>query len=174
MILIGIGANLPGPDGATPLATCRAAARALAALPALRLTSISRWYETAPVPPSDQPNYINGVARFSSASTIAPEQLLADLHALEHRFARHRGELNAPRTLDLDLIDMDGLVRDSPDPVLPHPRAHLRAFVLAPLLDVAPDWMHPRLGCSARALLEGVGRVGVTAMEAPPGRGGVQ
>jgi 2-amino-4-hydroxy-6-hydroxymethyldihydropteridine diphosphokinase len=169
VVLIGIGANLPGADGASPLETCEAAARAVAALPALRVHSISQWYETTPIPPSDQPNYINGVARFSLASAVAPEQLLAELQAIEHRFDRRRGEPNAARTLDLDLIDMDGLVRDSPDPVLPHPRAHLRAFVLVPLLDVAPDWVHPRLDRPARALLEQVGRAGVTAMRAPAG-----
>ena len=169
MVLIGIGANLPGADGASPLETCEAAARAVAALPMLSVHSISQWYETAPIPPSDQPNYINGVARFSLASAVAPEQLLAELQAIENRFARSRGEPNAARTLDLDLIGMNGLVRDSPDPVLPHPRAHLRAFVLVPLLDVAPDWVHPRLGCPARALLEQVGRAGVTALRAPAG-----
>ena len=64
---------------------------------------------------------------------------------------------NAARPLDLDLIAMDGLVRAAPDPVLPHPRAHLRDFVLRPLCDVAPDWVHPALGLSAAALLARLG-----------------
>ena len=160
MILIAIGSNLPGPDGASPLETCRAAVRALAALPGARLEAVSRWYETAPVPPSGQPNYVNGVVRLSGVAA-GPEVLLASLHAIEARFARQRGEANAARTLDLDLIDMDGRVRDAPDPVLPHPRAHLRAFVLCPLLDVAPGWTHPGNGLSGRALLEAVDRTGV-------------
>ena len=55
-----------------------------------------------------------------------------------------RGEPNAARTLDLDIIDMGGMVRDAPDPILPHPRAHLRAFVLRPLAELAPDWISAR------------------------------
>ena len=63
------------------------------------------------------------------------------------------GRRNAARTLDLDIVAIGGLIRPAPDPVLPHPRAHLRAFVLCPLRDVAPDWIHPALGCSVRAML---------------------
>ena len=162
MILVAIGANLPGPAGAPPLDTVRAAVHALAALPGARLEAVSRWYETAPVPPSGQPDYINGVARLTGLG-LMPESLLAMLHAIEDRFGRQRAEPNAARSLDLDLIDMDGIVRAVPDPVLPHPRAHIRAFVLLPLLDVAPDWVHPGNGRSGRALLAAVGTEGVIA-----------
>jgi 2-amino-4-hydroxy-6-hydroxymethyldihydropteridine diphosphokinase len=162
-ILVGIGGNLPSPDGTPPLETCRAAARALAALPGVAGVAVSRWYETEPVPPSGQPNYVNGVARLalSPDAAIGPEAMLANLLAIEARFGRRRAETNAARTLDLDLIDMAGRVRDAPDPILPHPRAHLRAFVLLPLLDVAPDWMHPRNGRSGRALLKALDQTGV-------------
>jgi len=158
MILVAIGANLPGPGGETPLSTCRAAVSEIAALPGLRLVAISRWYETGPVPRSDQPNYVNGVARFERVADVpvTPVGLLTSLHAIENRFGRERAEINAARTLDLDLIDMDGLVRDAPDPILPHPRAHQRAFVLRPLLDVAPTWVHPASGRSGTALLQEV------------------
>jgi 2-amino-4-hydroxy-6-hydroxymethyldihydropteridine diphosphokinase len=171
MILIAIGANLPGPDGTPPLETCRAAARALAALAGTRLAALSGWYETEPVPPSGQPRYVNGVALLARDGpvSISPESLLTSLQSIEARFGRARGEANAARTLDLDLIDMDGLVRDTPDPILPHPRAHLRAFVLLPLLDVAPDWVHPRNGRTGRALLEAVGREGVVRLDAAEG-----
>ena len=143
MMLIAIGANLPGPDGAPPLETCRRAVRKLQALPGIGPCRLSRWYETAPVPPSPQPNYINGVARFEG--TPDPAWMLARLHAIEAEAGRVRGAPNAARSLDLDIIDIGGLVRDAPDPALPHPRAHERAFVLLPLADVAPDWVHPRL-----------------------------
>jgi 2-amino-4-hydroxy-6-hydroxymethyldihydropteridine diphosphokinase len=96
---------------------------------------------------------------------MTPESMLTALQAIEARFGRRRAELNAARTLDLDLIDMDGLVRDAPDPILPHPRAHSRAFVLLPLLDVVPDWVHPANGRSARALLEDADRSGVRALD---------
>jgi 2-amino-4-hydroxy-6-hydroxymethyldihydropteridine diphosphokinase len=94
-------------------------------------------------------------------AAIGPEALLAGLQQIETRFGRRRAEPNAARTLDLDLIDLDGLVRDTPDPVLPHPRTHLRAFVLLPLLDVAPDWVHPAIGRTGRALLDAVDQSGV-------------
>jgi 2-amino-4-hydroxy-6-hydroxymethyldihydropteridine diphosphokinase len=154
MILVAIGGNLPGPDGTPPLVLCQRAAAALGQLPGLRLVAVSSWYETAPVPASDQPRYINGLARFEGEA--APEALLRQLQALEAESGRVRGEPNAARTLDLDLIDLNGMVRAAPDPVLPHPRAHLRAFVLRPLAEVAPDWVHPVLGRGATELLAGL------------------
>jgi len=154
MILVAIGANLPGPDGTPPLETCRRAVAHLAALPGLTLIAVSRWYETEPVPPSGQPPYVNGIARLAATGPVDPAAVLADLMRIEALCGRERGVANAARTLDLDLIAIDGVTRDSPDPILPHPRAHLRGFVLLPLVDVAPDWVHPRLGLTARALLD--------------------
>ncbi len=151
MILIGIGANLPGADGAAPIETCRRAAAELDALPGLRLRGLSRWYLTAPVPPSGQPPYVNAVALLWAQPGVVqpdPGTLLATLQGMEVRAGRIRGRANAARTLDLDIVAMgEGgqLVRSVPDPVLPHPRAHERAFVLVPLRDVAPCWVHPRL-----------------------------
>ncbi len=151
MILVAIGANLPGWHGESPLRTCRAAAEALRSLPGLRVAALSRWYVTAPQPRADQPDYVNGVARLEG--TADPAALLARLQAIEAAAGRERGAANAARTLDLDLIDVNGAVRNRPDPVLPHPRAHERAFVLVPLGDVAPGWLHPRLGRPLAALL---------------------
>jgi len=162
-ILVAIGANLPGPGGRTPLATCRAAVAALARLPGLNLAGLSHWYETAPMPPSGQPPYINGVARLSGHASD-PVALLAALHAIEAAAGRVRGEPNAPRTLDLDIIAIGNLRRDSPDPIIPHPRAHLRAFVLQPLAEVAPDWVHPILQQTAGELLAGVAGQGIKAL----------
>ncbi|OJY76962.1 MAG: 2-amino-4-hydroxy-6-hydroxymethyldihydropteridine diphosphokinase [Rhodospirillales bacterium 70-18] len=150
-ILIALGANLSGPQGQPPLATCRAAVEALRGLPGLRLQAVSGWYESAPMPPSGQPPYINGVVRLEGAAD--PAALLARLHAIEAAGGRRRGAANAARTLDLDIIAIGGMVRAAPDPVLPHPRAHERAFVLAPLAEVAPGWVHPVLGRPVEALL---------------------
>ncbi len=169
MILIAIGANLPGQDGTSPLGTCRGAVRALDGMAGLSVEAVSRWYESEPVPPSGQPSYINGMARLArkpGGAAAGPESLLATLQSIETRFGRRRAEANAARTLDLDLIDMDGIVRNSPDPILPHPRAHLRAFVLLPLLDVAPDWVHPSIGRTATALLARVDQTGVRVLGA--------
>ena len=165
MIFVAIGANLPSSDGVQPLETCRRAAAALDGVAGLRVVGLSRWYQTAPVPPSGQPPYINGVASLDGA--VLPEILLAALQRIEHRFGRVRTGINAARTLDLDIIAMDGLVRAAPDPILPHPRMHGRAFVLAPLLDLAPDWRHPVLGQTARALLAGLPDQGVNALAMP-------
>ena len=162
MILIAIGANLPDRHGAHPLATCRAAAEALRSLPGLRLVALSRWYATAPIPASDQPDYINGLARLEGP-TPDPETLLALLHTIETRANRTRGAPNAPRTLDLDLIGIGNLIRPA-NPILPHPRAHLRAFVLRPLHDVAPDWQHPILHQTAASLLAALPPQGINLL----------
>ena len=103
------------------------------------------------MPRADQPDYCNGVLRMQG--DVDPAWLLAQLQEIENRYGRQRSVPNAPRTLDLDIIDINGLVRAAPDPVLPHPRAHLRAFVLRPILDVAPAWRHPALQSSVVTLL---------------------
>jgi 2-amino-4-hydroxy-6-hydroxymethyldihydropteridine diphosphokinase len=168
VILVAIGANLPGPDGAPALETCRRAAATLDRLPGLRLRALSRWFATAPVPPTPGvPDYVNGVALLAPRPGAAPPDpaaLLAALQAIEAEFGRVRPYPNAPRTLDLDLLDLDGLVRAGPDPVLPHPRMQGRAFVLAPLCDIAPGWVHPVLGGRAADLLAGIGTQDVRAV----------
>lgn len=169
MILIAFGANLPGPDGLPPHETCLRAIAAVARLPGLRLEAVSPFYETAPVPVSDQPPYINGVMRLSGAAE--PARLLADVLAIEARFGRTRSVANAARSLDLDLIAVDQLIRHppGPDPILPHPRAHERAFVLVPLRDVAPDWRHPVLCRTAAELLELLPPQAITRAAVQPG-----
>ncbi len=121
-------------------------------LPGTRLCGLSRWFLTAPVPPSGQPPYVNAVATLL-VERIDPAELLAQLMAVETACGRQRSVPNAARTLDLDLIAIGGMIRAAPDPILPHPRAHLRGFVLAPLADVAPDWVHPVLRRTATELL---------------------
>ena len=162
-----MGANLSGPDGKPAIETCRAAAAALDRLPGLRLAALSRWFATAPVPPMPgSPDYVNGVALLrpvhegKGAGAIDPAELLAALQAIENRFGRVRPYPNAPRTLDLDIVAMGALQRMAPDPVLPHPRMQDRAFVLAPLCDIAPGWLHPGLGRTAASLLARIGTEG--------------
>ncbi len=154
MILVALGANLRSPDGLPPADTLRQAAAALGALPGIREVALSGLWDSAPVPISDQPRYINAVARL--AGRADPAILLAALHGIEQRFGRVRGERNAARSLDLDLLDLDGIVRVSPAPVLPHPRLASRAFVLLPLAEVAPGWRHPVTGETVDALIAGL------------------
>jgi 2-amino-4-hydroxy-6-hydroxymethyldihydropteridine diphosphokinase len=150
-IFVAIGANLFNTAGESPLQICERAVRDVAALPGLHGAVRSRWFSSAPIPDSEQPRYINGILHLKGENL--PLTLLSALQAIEERAGRLRGEQNAARTLDLDIIDMGGMLRDLPDPILPHPRAHLRAFVLMPLRDVAPGWVHPRLEESVESLL---------------------
>ena len=151
MILVAIGANLPGLAGETPLQTCKEAVVAMHNLPGLDVVALSPWYRSGALPKTEQPDYCNGMIRLKGE--INPAVLLAYLQDIEARFGRERSVPNASRTLALDIIDVNGVIRATPDPVLPHPRAHLRAFVLRPLLDVAPGWRHPTLRQSVATLL---------------------
>ncbi len=169
--LVAIGANLPGPDGAPAIATCRRALALLDGLCGLRLAAASRWWESEPIPPiPGAPSFVNGVARLEGSAV--PEAVLAALHEIEDRFGRVRPFPNAPRTLDLDLIDAAGVLADGPGLVLPHPRAHLRAFVLRPLAEVAPGWVHPRSGLGVDALIEEVARQAIRPLDGRSGRAG--
>lgn len=153
MIFIGIGANLPSSFG-SPCETCQRALEALAEA-GLRLTGQSRWYESAPVPASDQPWYVNGVVAVETAED--PAGLLAILHRTEALFGRVRRTRNEARVLDLDLLDYHGLVRPGPAaPILPHPRLRDRAFVLLPLAELAPEWHHPATGEAISRLIAGL------------------
>ena len=149
MILIGLGGNLPSAHG-NPVETCEAA---LSHLSGLGVTVVARspWYETSPVPVSDQPWFVNGVA--AVATDLDPPDLLAALHRVEEAFGRSRTVLNAARPLDLDLLAYGDLLREMPPPIVPHPRMHERAFVLLPLRDVDPHWRHPKSGKTVDALI---------------------
>jgi 2-amino-4-hydroxy-6-hydroxymethyldihydropteridine diphosphokinase len=139
---VALGANL-----ADPAAQIRAALAALGALPQSCLLRASSLYRTAPVGIHGQPDFINAVAVVETR--LAPHDLLAALFGIEARFGRRRDFHHAPRTLDLDLLLYDAQVIDTPQLTLPHPRMHLRAFVLAPLLEIAPDCLLPGRGSAA-------------------------
>lgn len=150
-IYVALGANLPHPTLGEPRAVLAAALEALAAR-GVEVRRRSRWYRSAPVPPSDQPWFVNGVAELGSE--LPAGELLALLHEVEQRFGRVRSVANAPRVLDLDLIDWRASVSPAGAwPVLPHPRLQERAFVLLPLQELAPDWRHPRTGTTIDALV---------------------
>lgn len=155
MIVIAIGANLPADGFDTPLATCEAAVARIDQDAAISVVGLSRWYESEPVPKSDQPWFVNGA--IAVTTDLIPEVLLARLHVIEDSFGRVRRVRNEARPLDLDLIDYNGLVRiGAIDPTLPHPRAHERAFVLLPVRDLDPTWRHPVSGEDVESLVAGL------------------
>jgi len=141
---IGLGANLGDAQG-----TINAALAALATIHNTRPGRFSSLYRTAPLD-ADGDDYVNAVAELHTRLT--PEELLAQLQTLEQRFGRERLYQNAPRTLDCDLLLYEQRVMQTPTLQLPHPRMHLRAFVLVPLLEIAPDIAIPESG-SAQLLL---------------------
>ncbi len=156
MILVAVGANMPGAGGAAPQENCE---RALALLEAdgVAIVARSRWYRSWPWPRSDQPDYVNGVAQIEAHGS--PEVVLRRLHAIETRMGRIRGAPNLARVIDLDLLAFGRLVRGARsegDPTqlqLPHPRLQDRAFVLFPLGEVAPTWTHPASGRSVEEMI---------------------
>ena len=149
-LFIGLGANLT-PDGyASRREGCVAAVSALAD-EGVHLSALSHWYESAPVPISDQPWYLNAVAE--ATTDLDAASTLAALHNIEQRFGRIRTERNAARVLDLDLLDFAGIISEASDLALPHPRLHERAFVLLPLGELCPDWVHPVSGIAIQDLI---------------------
>ncbi len=150
MIVIALGANLPSPRYGAPLDTLEQALIRLDQSP-LAMTRRSRWYETAPVPLSDQPWYINGVIAVETG--IPPQDLMQLLHRIEDEFGRVRSEINAPRVLDLDLLFYHDRIDPRGWPILPHPRMCGRGFVLHPLSDIAPNWRDPVSGLDVTSLI---------------------
>ncbi len=145
MIGIGLGANLPS-DLGPPEVTLAAALRLM---PEFGISVLKRsgFIETEPVPPSDQPNYVNAVALVET--DLSPIELMASLLALETQFGRVRTVRNAPRIIDLDLLFYNEVVMAGAELSLPHPRLAERLFVVGPLAEIAPDWQHPISGETA-------------------------
>ena len=142
---VGLGANLGEPE-----AQVRSAIAALQALPDTRLLAASSLYRSAPVGVGEQPDFVNAVAAIETG--LSARALLDELLAIEARFGRRRNVPGAPRTLDLDLLLYGDRVIAEPELIVPHPRMHERAFVLAPLAEIAPNAVVPVKGPVAALL----------------------
>jgi 2-amino-4-hydroxy-6-hydroxymethyldihydropteridine diphosphokinase len=146
--VVALGSNLPGRFGSSEV-LLEAALEALSRA-GLRLLAASRPWRSQAWPDPGAPEFRNRVALFETE--LAAAAVLDLLLATERAFGRERTEVNAPRTLDLDLIDHNGTVLSRGPLRLPHPRAHERLFVIGPLAEVAPEWRHPVLGRTAAEL----------------------
>lgn len=155
---VALGANLDDPK----FQVVRALAE-LDRIPRSRVVAQSSLYRTAPVGYLDQPDFINAVAELETS--LGPRALLDALLGLENSHGRRRSVPNAPRTIDLDLLLYGDLVLNEERLTLPHPRLHRRAFVLAPLAEIAPDAFVPGHG-KAKDLLDSVDRSGVELLDA--------
>jgi len=153
---VGLGANLGEPENRV-----REALGELDALPHTRVVKSSSLYRSEPLGYAAQPPFVNAVAQLETG--LPAERLLAGLHAIEARHGRERSFPDAPRTLDLDLLLFGNAIIESEKLNIPHPRMHERAFVLLPLVEIAPEVAIPGRG-PAKALLEkckdqGIGRI---------------
>jgi 2-amino-4-hydroxy-6-hydroxymethyldihydropteridine diphosphokinase len=155
-IYIGLGANLTHPEHGAPARTLRVALDRLGGQE-IQVLRLSPLYRTAPIPASDQPWYVNGVAEL--ATDLSADELLARLHGVEAELGRARTVANAARAIDLDLLDFRGEIAPGGpgQAILPHPRMTGRGFVLRPLADLAPEWRHPATGLPIPTLLAGLG-----------------
>ncbi|CAK7193017.1 2-amino-4-hydroxy-6-hydroxymethyldihydropteridinepyrophosphokinase [Commensalibacter sp. Nvir] len=152
MIIIAVGSNLSGQWGNSPYDMCQEAIKHLQ-FELQCAMNISTWYKTKPIPSSSQPFYINGVVAFEKK--IDALALLLLLNNIEKKSGRKRIYRNEARPLDLDIIDFNRqIICKGPKLVTPHLRLHLRKFVLYPLRDVCPQWVHPVLNKSVNQLIE--------------------
>ncbi len=141
-VFLGLGSNLE-----QPLAQLARALRAVDEIPGTALVRVSSFYDTAPVGPTGQPNFVNAVAELQT--TLSPQALLKHLlniEAAQYRVRDANTVRNGPRTLDLDILLFGKQQIDEPDLTIPHPRMHQRAFVLWPLAEIAPELEIPGHG----------------------------
>ena len=152
MILIAIGSNLKSNFYGMPLDNC------LKVIEILKknffVKKISNFYKTEPIPKSDQPWYVNAVVEIKT--TLKPYDILKKLFLIEDHFKRNRKKKNEARVIDLDLLCYNKIINTNLNLTIPHPRLHLRKFVVQPICDINPSWIHPELKIKAKILLKGL------------------
>ena len=150
-IIIGIGGNIKSEDGDHPIKVAMKAIRYLKDY-SINITNQSSWYETEPIPKSDQPNFFNCIV---FAKTVLNElDVLKSLHEIEYRLGRRRILMNEARVIDLDLIDYSNKILRNKEIIIPHPRAHQRRFVMEPLAELDKNWVHPIFKINIKRILD--------------------
>ena len=150
-LIIAVGGNITNKKGVHPTKICDDAINLLQDHK-IHVGKQSKWYISEPIPVSSQPKYFNKV--IMAKSLLNELEILNTLHLIEKKFGRVRKKVNESRMIDLDLIDCFGLILDNKNIVLPHPRAHLRRFVMEPLSEVNPNWIHPIHQINVREILK--------------------
>lgn len=172
--LIALGSNLPI-DGSSPVSTLKSALRQLDNKQGISVDRVSAWYRTPAWPAGSGPDFVNGAAALQSSKS--PSEILQQMHEVEKSLGRRRKIRWGARTCDLDLIGAESCVLPDAATVknwielgpqkdlipgellIPHPRIQERAFVLVPLLDIAPNWVHPVLNLSVSKMLNAISEV---------------
>ena len=139
-LIIAVGGNITNKKGVHPTKICDDAINLLENHK-IHVGKQSKWYISEPIPVSSQPKYFNKV--IMAKSFLNELEILKILHLIEKKFGRIRKKVNEPRIIDLDLIDCFGLILDNENISIPHPRAHLRRFVMEPLSEINSNWIHP-------------------------------
>ena len=150
-VIISVGGNINSEDGSHPVETCNKAIRSFQNY-SIKVKKQSKWYNSEPIPKSDQPNFFNCV--IIASTKLNEYEVLKSLHAVEAKFGRKRNLINEPRSVDLDLIDYSSKVLQNKKITTPHPRAHLRKFVMGPLAEIEPNWTHPILKINVLEILK--------------------
>ena len=150
-IIIGIGGNLKSDNGDHPI---KVAMKAITLLEdySIKITDQSSWYETEPIPKSNQQNFFNCI--IFANTTLNELDVLKSLHKIEHRLGRRRTLVNEARVIDLDLIDYSNKILKNKEIIVPHPRAHQRRFVMEPLAELDKNWVHPILKTNINKILK--------------------
>ena len=149
-IIIGIGGNINSVDGSHPVEVCNNAISSLKDY-SIQVEKKSKWYCTEPIPKSEQPNFFNCV--IIASTKLNEYEVLKSLHEIEAKVGRKRNKINESRSVNLDLIDYSSKVLQNKKITIPHPRAHLRKFVIGPLAEIDPNWFHPLLKVNISEIL---------------------
>ena len=150
-LIIAIGGNIKSSDGTHPIDVGKKAIKLLEKF-LIFVEKKSCWYISDPIPISDQPKYFNSV--IIARTFLNAFDVLNILHKIENKLGRIRNKVNESRVIDLDLIDYSNKILKTNNLIIPHPRAHLRRFVMEPLTELEPNWTHPIIKNNANQILK--------------------